>query len=261
MKDSIPKHIKYNYSDFTFKNYRKLLRLAKSRFKFCGFDIDFEKEENFVLWRHDLEFSITTACHLAQIEKEEDVKSTFFIQLHSEYYNTLDKRIVELIRKSIINSGHSIGLHFDLHFHNIINKNQFDYFIKKDTSILEDIFQVRINAFSFHNTNSFILSCEDEFYGELLNVYSGKIKKIPYCSDSLGYWRIDRLQDRLEDPNIHKLHVLTHDAMWSEQIMSPRQRIRMSIQKEADLLMHYYDEYLRENGHQNVDSDYLEDLF
>lgn len=253
MKDPIPNNLLYHFSDFTFSNYRKLLRLAKSKFKFCGFNIDFEKEENYVLWRHDLEFSVRTACHLAQIEKEETVKSTFFIQLHSEYYSTLDKRIVELIQNSIIKSGHDIGLHFDAHFHNIVNSNQLDRFIRKDKSILEDLFEVQINAFSFHNTNSFILCCEDDYYGGLLNVYSKRIKKIPYCSDSLGYWRIDRLQDRLEDPNIQKLQVLTHDAMWSEKIMSPRQRIKMSIQKDADTLMQYYDEYLRKYGHKNID--------
>jgi hypothetical protein len=248
----------YHFSDFTFNNYRKLLRLAKLRFKFCDFNIDFENETNYVLWRHDLEFSIKTACHLAQIEEEEKVKSNFFVQLHSEYYNTLDKRVVELIRNNIINSGHAIGLHFDAHFYNITKSKQLDYYIQKDKTILEDVFEVKIIAFSFHNTNSLILSYEDDHYGGLINVYSKRIKSIPYCSDSLGYWRIDRLQDRIEDAKINKLQVLTHDAMWSEKIMSPRQRIRMSIQKDADVLMQYYDEYLREYGHKNIDENNVE---
>lgn len=243
----------YKFSDFTFDNYRKLIQLAKRRFRFLGYKIDLENELNYVIWRHDLEFSIQTACKLAQIEKEEGVKSTFFIQLHSEFYNTLDKRIIQLIRSYLIQSGHTIGLHFDAHFHNTKNVLALEKCILKDKLLLEDILEVPIDIFSFHNTNSFILSCEDDYYGTLLNVYSKKIKQIPYCSDSLGYWRYDRLQDRLEDSSITKLQVLTHDALWSDTPLAPRQRIIKSIKNDGDELLRIYDNYLYKFGHKNID--------
>lgn len=243
----------YKFSDFTFDNYRKLIQLAKTRFRFVNYNIDFEKKTNFIIWRHDVEFSVRNACRLAQIEKEENVKSTFFLQLHSEYYNVLDKRNIDSIRKNIIESGHSIGLHFDIHYHEIGDSRHIDKYLLKDKEILEDIFKVSLQSFSFHNTNSFILNCENDYYGGLVNVYSRRIKNIPYCSDSLGYWRYERLQDMLENRSIKKLQVLTHDAMWSEKALSPRQRIRRSIQQDADDLMVYYDNYLLRFGHKNID--------
>ena len=243
----------YRFTDFTFDNYRRLIRLAKSKYRFCGYEINFETENYFILWRHDIEFSVQIACQLAQIEREEKVKSTFFIQLHSEFYNTLDKRNIKAIKESIIDAGHDIGLHFDSHFHEIESQELLEECIIKDRLILEDIFGVTLKSFSFHNNNAFTLSCEDDFYGGLLNVYSKRLKQLPYCSDSLGYWRYDRLQDRLEDETLSKLHVLTHDAMWSEFPIAPRQRILKTIQQDAEKLKYHYDEYLKKYNHLNID--------
>ena len=100
---------KFHFNDFTRKEYRNLLRLAKASYEFRLFT-NFNKDEKFVIWRHDLDFSIQAAVKLAIIEAEEGIASTYFIWPHSEYYNLLDRESAQGIRK-ILSLGHQIGLH------------------------------------------------------------------------------------------------------------------------------------------------------
>ena len=50
---------------------------------------------------------------MAKEENKIDVKSTYFVQISSKFYNFFDPDICKLIKK-IYNLGHDIKLHFDL---------------------------------------------------------------------------------------------------------------------------------------------------
>ena len=50
-----------------------------------------------ILWRHDVDFSIHRASSLAKIENELGVKATYFLKLHSEFYNLFEKSIFEKV--------------------------------------------------------------------------------------------------------------------------------------------------------------------
>ncbi|MBI4647021.1 MAG: hypothetical protein HY738_10635, partial [Bacteroidia bacterium] len=106
---------KYLFKDFTFKEYRELLEIASQNYIFRNFT-NFQENENFIIWRHDVDFSLINAWELAKIEKEYNIKSTFFILLHSEFYNPLEYNSYKMLNE-IKNSGHDIGLHFDSHFY------------------------------------------------------------------------------------------------------------------------------------------------
>ena len=112
---------KYRFEDFTEESYLKFLRLAKERYVFRSYS-DFDKDENFILWRHDVDFSVHRAKRLAEIEKSENLKTTYFIHLHSEFYNVFEAEISKLIHQ-IIELGHFIGLHFDTHYYSINEEN------------------------------------------------------------------------------------------------------------------------------------------
>jgi hypothetical protein len=99
---------------------------------------------------------------------------------------------------------------------------------------LEKNLGVKIEAFSFHNTTPFTQSCLAYSYGGLVNVYCSHFKKnYNYCGDSLGFWRFDRLEDVLKDDAITHLQVLTHDANWSEEVLSPRKRFIQAMNNNA----------------------------
>ena len=74
------KPTQYHFEDFTEKNYRKLIKLAKKNYVFKFFNSS--NKPPYVLWRHDVDCSVHRALCLAKIEKELGVKSTYFFHLH-----------------------------------------------------------------------------------------------------------------------------------------------------------------------------------
>lgn len=229
---------KYRFDDFTFENYQRLIQLAKDKgFSFILHKDEFVPERKDVIWRHDVEFEPFYALKMAEIEKEEGVRATYFFQLHSGYYNLFDRHYREVFYR-IKEQGHHVGLHFDCRYWNISNENQLDEFIILDTEYLQKNFGVELDTFSFHNTTPFTQSCLKYSYGGLINVYASFFKEhYNYCGDSLGYWRFDRLEDVLKDESVQHLQVLTHDANWSEEVLSPRKRHAQALLSHADRLI------------------------
>lgn len=245
---------KYLFDDFTIWNYHLLLREAKiNGYTFSFFHEPILNDAKQILWRHDVEFSPFIALQMAKIEADEGVKATYFFQLHSEFYNLLEKAVSEIVFQ-IKSYGHDVGLHFDSHYFNITTEKDLEKYLAIDTRFFNEIFNMDIKVFSFHNTNDFILSCENKTYAGLINVYSKYFKEnYSYCSDSTGYWRYEHLADILNNPKLHKLQVLTHDAMWSKEILPPRQRVFLSIDENARRVKRWYDDTLKKYGAKNVD--------
>lgn len=231
-------------ADFTSDHYRQLLQIAKQNYTFITYDsIPFG--ERFVLWRHDCDYSLNRAKRLAEIEKEAGICATYFINPHSEFYNPLEANQSALIRQ-IIEMGHEIGVHFDAAFYHTDNEQQLDLQVQQEADLIQQVFNVRPTAFSFHNPNTFLLSCDKESYGGLVNCYSKRFKsEVPYCSDSNGYWRFRRLHDVLSDATDPCLQVLTHPGWWQESPMPPRKRIFRSVYGRAESVMRYYDGALK----------------
>ena len=229
---------KYSFDDFTFENYQRLISLAKEKgFEFILHKDVYVAERKDVIWRHDVEFEPDYALRMAQIEANEGVKTSYFFQLHSSYYNLFNGHYSRVFRE-IQELGHLVGLHFDCRYWGINDEKQLDDFITLDKQYLERNFGVEIDTFSFHNTTPFTHSCLNYRYGGLINVYSSFFKEhYNYCSDSLGYWRFDRLEDVLNDNNVQHLQVLTHDGNWNDDVLSPRARLSNIFQKHANRLL------------------------
>ncbi len=242
---------KYNFSDFLLSNYRKILEIAKENYSFT--DYFNSKNVKEIILRHDIEFSIPIALRMAEIENELDISSTYFIQLHSEFYNPFELENFESIMK-IISLGHSIGLHFDVHFWKIKDENELEKYLEIDKSTLEKYFGQEIKVFSFHNTNDLVLSFEKEKYAGMLNVYSRYFKEeVGYCTDSTGYWRYERLEVRIKEAKDNKLQILIHDGMWQDEVLPPRRRIFKIIDERAKYLKKFYDDTLKKFGAKNID--------
>jgi hypothetical protein len=190
----------YYYEDFTEKNYRNLLRLCQKNYNFISYN-EYANDGKNVLWRHDIDFSVHRAKRLAQIEMEEGVKATYFLHLHSEFYNTLESEVAKCIFE-IIGHGHNIGLHFDPAFYSLINTaDNLENYLGLEKKLLEKVFEIEINVFSFHNPHiGNWLQVDKEMIAGMVNTYSAYIRgKYAYCSDSNGYWRFKRLEDMLSE--------------------------------------------------------------
>lgn len=250
---------KYRFDDFTLSNYSRLLDIALGNgYKFSEYDLSSNGHSNQIrkiVWRHDVEFSVHRALKMAKIEQEKGIKAHYFFQIHCEFYNIFEKEINELA-KQILFLGHYVGLHFDAHFWGVSSKKHLEECIRKDHRILEDLLTAEIKSFSFHNTTPALLNMDDTYYAGLLNVYAKDIRaKYRYCTDSTGIWRYERLEDVLNDNSIQYLQVLTHDGMWQDEAMSPRQRVIRCINLRAERLLHFYDDFLPKMGQVNIDDE------
>jgi hypothetical protein len=190
---------------------------------------------------------------MAKVEKELGIKAHYFFQIHSEFYNIFEKEIY-LLAKEIVKLNHYIGLHFDAHFWEIQNQNELEKCIFYDGKLLESLLGIEITSFSYHDTTPQLLALNDTYYAGMLNVYAKSIrKKYRYCTDSTGIWRYERLEDVLQDSSIQYLQVLTHDGMWQEEAMAPRQRVLRCVNLRGQKIMKKYDEDLLKLGHKNID--------
>lgn len=247
--------MKENLSNFDEDNYRALLNLAKSRYKFVPYD-DFKSDGHLIFWRHDIDFSVHRAMRIAYIEQEADVQSTYFIDFHSEFYNVSERKITCLLNK-ILTLGHDLGLHFNVEYYasKIKSKRDLAKYIKLEINYIRDIFGIEVKAFSFHNPTTIggLINLDDEYVGGLINTYSSYFSQVVgYCSDSNGYWRFEPLHNVLESRKYRKLQVLTHPGWWLPKHSSPRDRVLRCVYGRADALMKDYDELLEKYNRRNI---------
>jgi hypothetical protein len=249
--ENVPSNREASDDDFTVAVYHDLLALAKEKYEITSYDA-IPWGGRFLLWRHDCDYSLNRANALARIEAEHGVRATYFLNPRSEFYNLFERGQQRLVQE-IIGMGHQIGLHFDAGFHDTLHGQSLSALVRDEANLLEQIFGVRLAAFSFHNPLAAHLQCEDEAYGGLTNCYSLRFKtQVPYCSDSNGYWRFRRLRDVLASATDPCLQVLTHPEWWQEVAMPPRQRIFRSAYGRARATMSDYDATISAHGRENL---------
>jgi len=245
----------YRFKDFTLVNYKKLLVLALENYSFSFFNKQSLYGDKVIILRHDLEFSVPIALEMAKIEANLEIRATYFIQLHGDFYNALEKTTFNQL-KEIESLGHRLELHFDAHFWDITQKEQLEEFLIVDKESFEKYFGKSPEAFSFHNNNAFTLSCEEDTYAGMINVYAKRFKNdFGYCADSTGFWRYEVLEERLKKAKDQVLQVLIHDGMWQDEVLPPRSRVYKVIDDHAAYMKKNYDETLLNFGAKNIDWD------
>ena len=229
---------KYHFDDFTLDNYKRLVQMAVDKgFQFILHKDEYVPERKDIIWRHDVEFEPDIALIMAEIETELEVSASYFFQLHSPFYSVIEPHYRDVFHR-IRDLGHCVGLHFDSAYWGITDESQLNNYIILDKEYLEKNVGVEVDTFSFHNTTPFTQSCLEYRYGGLINVYSSYFKEhYNYCSDSLGYWRFERLEDVLNDENVLHLQVLTHDGNWADEVLSPRKRYSKVFHDHAERLV------------------------
>jgi hypothetical protein len=243
----------YRFNDFTLSNYKYLLELALKNYTFLSFTNAIKARVKCIILRHDLEFSIPIALKMARIENELGIKATYLIQMHSEFYNVLEKNNFTQI-KEIQKLGHDIGLHFDSHFWQIDSEENLERKLQIDKEVFNLYFGFYPQIFSFHNTNKTLLSYNKEIYAGMMNVYSKRLRdEFAYCTDSTGHWRYEVLEHKLKEAVDERLQILIHDGMWQKEILPPRRRVFKVIDDQARSLKRGYDNTLREFGAKNID--------
>lgn len=233
--------------EFTEQAYRALVRQAKQRYEFLTFDRAATAEAG-VLWRHDIDMSVHRALALATIEREEDVRATYFVYLHSRFYNALEDAIVERLR-SIVAMGHDIGVHFDPRF--VAGDATFEQAAAAERATIEQACGARATALSFHDPDVTAITDKNDIAG-LVNAYGRTLReRFEYASDSNGYWRFTPLPEMLVSAG-PRLQVLTHPEWWVPEPMSPRARVARAIDGRAAYMSAKYDAAMKDVGRDNI---------
>lgn len=246
---------KYNYNDFTEFHYVELLEKAKNKWNFISYNDALTNTSPHILWRHDIDMSVHRALALAKLEHQAGVMATYFVMLHSNFYNIFEKEILDKI-KEIKNLGHDIGLHFDPSFY--LEKNSYkidiENAIQSEKYILEELIETEIKTFSFHVPDaSSSIDMKALKLGGLLNVYADDIqKKYFYTSDSNGYWRFHRLNDVIDAKEHDFMQVLTHPEWWVPEASSPNQRVLRAINGRQQNVLNTYETQMEDYERTNV---------
>ena len=231
---------------FNIETYCGMLDVVSKQHKCISYS-EIEHHESFVLWRHDCDMSLNRARFMAEVDTRFNVRSTFFIHPHSQFYNILEVSQTQLIRE-IIDLGHEIGLHFDVTYHLETAKSyDFEKALRMDSNLLVDIAGKEINAFSFHNPTKEHLEYDDASYAGLTNCYSRFIRDTTdYSSDSNGYWRHRPIPEILQDESKTRLQILTHPEWWLETTAMPRDRVLRCVFGRAVNVITKYDNDLND---------------
>ena len=95
-----------------------------------------------------MDLSLEKSLVLSEIENALGVKATYFLNLHSDFYNVLARPEIELIN-AIRDHGHEFGIHFDASFYKLRTETDLSEALEKQVEIFKTFFSFELSAFSF----------------------------------------------------------------------------------------------------------------
>lgn len=200
----------------SYDEYRAILARIKATGKLMSYGKAAHRAE-FIVLRHDVEFSIEKAVEMAEVESDCGVRSTYFIQLESPAYNALSEVSIRQIKR-LSELGHAIGLHYREDCS--LPKQANEYRIWKQLSTLLNATGIKIATFSTHMPSE---STEYHRYAvkEAINAYAQPYfhrfgeagPDVLYISDSELRWNYGYPDDRTLNDNL-RVQILIHPYGW-----------------------------------------------
>lgn len=181
--------------DFKFEHYEEIFRLAlKKGYQVITvkdfFQKNFDDSKKILINRLDVDFDCDKAKRLASIFDKLNVKGSFYFRLHGKY-NIFSYKNFNIL-KSIVASGHEIGLHSEIVDMQHICREDPEELLKKEIRLFESFFDTKIQGVASHgdytpyNNLDFWQSNSAEDFGLMYEAYDEAIWKYTrYVSDSL----------------------------------------------------------------------------
>ena len=139
--------------DFTYTNLENILSDAiEFGYKFITHDQYADNKnysDNIILLRIDVDNKINNLKYILPILKKLQIKATVFFRVHSEFYNLFGFESIRIVNQCI-SDGHEIGYHSEIIDIEMINKIEAQKVLKKDISIMETFFDIKINGIASH---------------------------------------------------------------------------------------------------------------
>lgn len=202
---------------FTYEEYRGLVGLYADKFASFREAIDMRE---YVIMRHDVEFSVDRAFSLAKVDYQSSIPSIFFFQVMCDTYNLASYTNSVLVRKIKEDFGLEIGLHFYVSHIKEGDWPALERDLNRQLSLFSRATGYEASIFSFHRPPEWVLRRRDDYIGNCLNAYGPSFfefcpepSEIKYIADSQHDWRYGYPKDV---KHYDKIQILTHPDEWSE---------------------------------------------
>jgi hypothetical protein len=234
-------------TDFTHQGYLGLLKFIGTE---LGYPIgplrDCPAEGSYVILRHDIDFSVSKAAEMAELDHEAGVRSTFFVLLTAPYYNALSHDNLSLLR-SMTDMGHEIGLHYDCTGFELLTTEERRQRVALLAESLADGLGQKVTSIAQHKPAS---SGVRETFPLFRDAYDPRFMPVNgYLSDSRMKFGVDDVHAFLRANS--RSQVLTHPVWWHKTAKTREESleaIQMSVctyverlmREEADSISRYF---------------------
>ena len=220
---------------FTHEEYVQIINLYSDRIKSFN---EAKGLSDFVILRHDVEFSITRALKMAKIEESKGIKSAYFFQVISGAYNPFSnahRDAIQMINKM----GHSVGLHAYISHLKAGDIDSLKNELEKQKNMFEFGVELNCTSFSFHRPPMWALELRKDNLCNMLNAYgpsffefSSQPKDIKYIADSKHDWSYGH---PIEHERERKIQILIHPDEWTEDGDETLAEFFSGLKKEHEL--------------------------
>lgn len=236
----------------SYRFYKKMISAIQDTGKYCDYSDALTKDE-FIIMRHDIEFSIERAYELSLVESENQFASTYFVQITNNFYNAFSLRNMQLLKKMIEN-GHHIGLHYHLN-------GQTEFMdvrdgVRDQIRILSEMLGTKVDRFSIHrpikevyyhkiNIPGIYNAYAPEFFSYADEITEETKLDVKYIADSKHRWNygIPIGKDLIENK---KIQILIHPFSWTETGYDNLNNFKSLLnEKNDELIMTLSDEFKR----------------
>ena len=203
--------------DFTYNAYKNLIeRLRDNKYNVTNYK-NYSNYDKCAILRHDIDYSVDKALKFAEFERQLDIRSTYFVLISSPFYNIIEKKTNEKIKK-IKSLGHDIGLHFDELNYSVEYYDQnggIKNVILSELKLLRYILGIDVDSVSMHRPSKITLDADYDLSPAINSYGNTFFKQFKYLSDSRMRWR-ENIEDIIEADIYKRLHILTH-AFWYDK--------------------------------------------
>ena len=236
----------------SYEVYRSIIRDIQLSGKCYSFWDALDKDE-YIIMRHDVEFSMERAYALSQVESELGFCSTYFVQITNNSYNALSKKSVDMMR-DMAYRGHTIGLHYHLN-------GQTDALAVRDgvrdqLRIMSEMIGMKIDTYSFHRPTKDVYyyniripetinAYSSEFFTYAENVDENTMVDVKYIADSKHRWNYG-YPDKVTIEKFPKIQLLIHPFSWTEDGYDNLDNFKSLIKEKQNTLIDTLDdEFMR----------------
>lgn len=208
---------------FSYDDYRVIIDIIRASGRGKKYSEAYGSDD-FVIMRHDVEYSVERAYDLSCVESEMGFTSTWFFQITNNTYNPFSRVSGNMIRK-MREAGHVIGLHYALDGETDVEKVRRQ--IPEHLNVMSEMMGFKVDTFSIHRPPAWALAADFKYSG-ILNAYQDDFftyaedvgedseLEVKYMSDANHIWRYG-YPDENSILNHRKVQILTHPFAWTRE--------------------------------------------